>query len=115
MSYYPLNPIDRTNVMLGLISSRQEALAGNLSNVDTPGYVRRDIDFSQYIHTMNSPLETQLSQKMGPSGVISERQNKMTPEDELAMMQKNSILYAMATRRLSSKITEMRTILNVGK
>ncbi len=110
-----LNPIDKTNVILDLISSRQEALSGNLANIDTPGFVRRDIDFSQYINSMNSPLETQLSQKLGPSGVISELQTKTTPEDELAMMQKNSILYAMATRRMSSTITEMRTVLNVGK
>lgn len=115
MSYYPLNPIDKTNLILDLVSSRQEALSGNLANIDTPGYVRRDIDFSQYINSMNSPLETQLSQKLGPSGVISELQTKLTPEDELAMMQKNSILYAMATRRLSSKITELRNVLNVGK
>ena len=115
MSYYPLNPIDKTNLMLDLISSRQEALSGNLANVDTPGYVRRDIDFSQYINTMNSPLETQLSKKMGPSGVLSELQTKSTPEDELALMQKNSILYSMAARRMSSTITEMRTVLNVGK
>ncbi len=110
-----MHPIDKTNFMLDLISNRQEALAGNLSNIDTPGYVRRDIEFSQYINTMNSPLETELSRKMGPSGVISERQTQMTAEDELAMMQKNSILYAMATRRMSTTITELRSVLNVGR
>ena len=110
-----INPIDKTNMVLDLISSRQEALSGNLANIDTPGYVRRDIDFSQYINSMNSPLETQLSQKLGPSGVISELEAKLSPEDELALMQKNSILYAMATRRMSSTITELRTVLNVGK
>lgn len=115
MSYFPINSIDKTGLLLDLISSRQEALSGNLANVDTPGYVRKDIEFSQYINTANSPLETKLSQKLGPSGVIQERQGNLTPADELALMQKNALLYSMAARRMSSTITELKTVINVGK
>ena len=35
--------------------------------------------------------------------------------EELAEIQKNSIMYTMATRRMSSIITEMKTVINVGK
>ena len=35
--------------------------------------------------------------------------------DELLKMQENSILYSMATRRMSNIITEMKTVVNVGK
>ncbi|MEP0813598.1 MAG: flagellar basal body rod protein FlgB [bacterium] len=31
---------------LDLLNARQEAIAGNLANVNTPGYVRRDVDFA---------------------------------------------------------------------
>ncbi|HEY1844033.1 MAG TPA: flagellar basal body rod protein FlgB [Buttiauxella sp.] len=31
---------------LGLLSRRQEVLASNIANADTPGYMARDIDFS---------------------------------------------------------------------
>ena len=37
------------------------------------------------------------------------------PADELTAMQKNSILYTMATRRMSNIITQMKTVINVGK
>ncbi|MDH1482870.1 flagellar basal body rod protein FlgB, partial [Enterobacter cloacae] len=32
---------------LGLLSRRQDILASNIANADTPGYKARDIDFTQ--------------------------------------------------------------------
>ncbi|UVC29961.1 flagellar basal body rod protein FlgB [Pantoea sp. SOD02] len=34
---------------LGLLSRRQDVLASNIANADTPGYQARDIDFSQQL------------------------------------------------------------------
>ncbi len=34
---------------LSLLSRRQEVLASNIANADTPGYLARDIDFSQQL------------------------------------------------------------------
>ncbi|HFO2532751.1 TPA: flagellar basal body rod protein FlgB [Yersinia enterocolitica] len=34
---------------LQLLSQRQDILASNIANVDTPGYLARDIDFSQQL------------------------------------------------------------------
>ena len=108
--YTSLDSMGKTNLMLDLISQRQRALGSNVANVDTPGYVRRDIDFSSYLGTMNSPLETKLSTELGPSGILEDRQKQ-----ELTEMQKNALLYTMATRRMSNIITEMKTVINVGK
>lgn len=116
MTFTSLDPMGKTNLMLDLISQKQRALGSNVANVDTPGYVRRDIDFSQYIGSMNSPIETKLSTALGPSGVIEDRREKeIDIAEELAEMQKNSLMYTMATRRMSNIITEMKTVLNVGK
>lgn len=104
------------NLMLDLIAQRQRAIGSNLANIDTPNYVRKDIDFGTYLGTMNSPLETKLSTILGPSGVIEDRVNeKIDVANELNAMQQNSLLYTMATRRMSSIITEMKTVINVGK
>lgn len=116
MTFTPLDNIGQTSLMLDLISQRQKALGANLANVDTPGYVRKDIDFGQYLGTMNSPLETKLSSALGPSGVVEERRyEEINPANELMEIQKNSLLYSMATRRMSNIITQMRTVINVGK
>lgn len=116
MTFTALDSMGKTNLMLDLISQKQRALGSNVANIDTPGYVRRDIDFSQYIGSMNSPIETKLSTKLGPSGVIEDRrEQEIDIAEELAEMQKNSIMYTIATRRMSNIITEMKTVINVGK
>lgn len=114
--FTPLDNMGKVTLMMDLITQKQRALGSNLANVDTPGYVRRDIDFADYLGSMNSPLETKLSEKLGPSGVIEERQyEEIDPANELMELQQNSLLYTMATRRMSNIITEMKTVINVGK
>ena len=113
--YNPNSTMQRCNLMLDLVAQRQRALGMNIANVDTPGYVRKDIDFADYLGSMGSRLETDLSAKLGPSGVIEQKNGKVEVAQELAQMQENSILYAMATREMSSIITQMKTVINVGK
>ena len=111
-----LDNMGKVSLMMDLITQRQRALGSNLANIDTPGYVRRDVNFSDYLGSMNSPLETKLSEKLGPSGVIDERKyEEIDPANELMELQQNSILYTTATRRMSNIITEMKTVINVGK
>ncbi len=114
--YTPLESMGKVNLMLDLISQKQRALGSNIANVDTPGYIRQDIDFGQYLSTMNSPLETKLSEKLGPSAIAQDQTDEpVNSADELLRIQENSILYSMATRRMSNIITEMKTVINVGK
>ena len=114
--YTSMNSIGKVSLMMDLISQRQRAIGSNIANIDTPGYVRRDINFGKYVGTMNSPLETKLSEKLGPSGIIEERvYDEINPAQELIALQENSMLYSMATRRMSNIITEMKTVINVGK
>lgn len=111
-----MDNMGKVTLMMDLITQRQRALGSNLANIDTPGYVRRDINFGDYLSSMNSPLETKLSQKLGPSGIIDEKTyEEIDPANELMELQQNSILYTMATRRMSNIITEMKTVINVGK
>ena len=116
MSYTSMDALGKTGLMLDLISQKQRALGANVANVDTPGYVRRDVNFSQYLGSMNSPLETQLSTKLGPSAIIDDRENQeIDIAHEFTEIQKNSLLYSVATRRMSNIINQMKTVINVGK
>ena len=116
MSYTSMDALGKTNWMLDLISQKQRALGSNVANVDTPGYVRRDVDFSTYLGSMNSPLETQLSTKLGPSAIVDDRERQeIDIAEEFSEIQKNSLLYTVATRRMSNIITQMKTVINVGK
>ena len=112
--YTPSSMLDRCNLMLDLTAHRQRALAGNISNLDTPGYIRKDIDFSQYLGSMNSPLETKLSETLGPSAVIQDQQGKVDHVYELSEMHKNSILYRTAVKRMTKMFADIKTVINVG-
>lgn len=116
MTFSSIDSMNNTSLMLDLIAKKQKVIGENLANIDTPGYVRKDINFGQYLDNTNSPLETKLSSKLGPSPVSEEQSNEeINPANELMELQKNSLLYSMATRRMSSIITEMKTVINVGK
>lgn len=109
------NPMGKTLHALDLIAERQKALSSNLANMDTPNYKRKDISFSQYLGGTANPLETALASKMGPSPVtIQTSDEKVNPATELSEMQKNSLLYTVAARRMTSLITEMKTVINMG-
>jgi len=116
MTYTPADSIGKANLVMDLAAQRQRALGSNIANIDTPGYRRKDIEFGQYLGAMNSPLETELSTKLGPSAVIeSVGAMDIDPAFELAEMQKNALVYTIATRRMSNVVTEMKTVINVGK
>ena len=109
MSYTSLDALGKTNLMLDLISQKQRALGSNVANVDTPGYVRRDVDFSQYLGSMNSPLETKLSTKLGPSAIVDDRERQeIDIAEEFAEIQKNSnILNSLSQQVISEKVTRL--------
>jgi len=114
--YTSLDSMGKVSLMMDLISQRHRALGSNLANVDTPGYIRQDINFGQYLSSMNSPLETRLSEKLGPSAVVSDMsEDPVDAGQEILQLQENSILYSVATRRMSNIVTEMKTVINVGK
>jgi len=116
MTFQSIDPMQNTSLILNLIAKKQKAIGENLANIDTPGYVRKDINFGQYLNNGTSPLETKLSSTLGPSPVGEEEVGgEVNPANELMVLQKNSLLYSMATRRMSSIITEMKTVINVGK
>jgi flagellar basal-body rod protein FlgB len=113
----PIDPMNGTSEIMDLIAKKQKYLGENLANMDTPGYVRKDLNFGQYLNSsVSGNLETKLSEKFGFSPVFDEQgDGKVNAANELMELQKNSILYSMATRRMSSIITEMKTAVNVGK
>lgn len=109
------NPIDKTNLVLDVIAKRQEAIGANLANIHTPGYVRQDISFEQYLGRVNSPLETSLSKKVGPSALMINEGGEVNPAQEMILMQKNALFYTLATRRVTTVIQELKTVAQLGR
>ncbi len=112
----PQNPMGRTLDALDLIAERHKALSSNIANMNTPNYRRKDVSFSQYLGGYGDPLETNLARKMGPSPITIDETSseRIDPAKELSEMQKNAVLYSIATRRMTSLITQMRSVINMG-
>lgn len=118
MNFGSIGSINDTSTLLNLIAKKQKVLGENLANVDTPGYVRKDVDFSQSLSSMggDNNLENKLASKFGPSPTMEEEvSGPVNAPNELLAIQKNYLLYSMATRQMSSIITQMKTVINVGK
>lgn len=116
MSIRSLDPMESTGSILDLIAKKQKVIGENLANVDTPGYQRKDLNFSQYLADNSSTLEAKVTDRFGSPPVFEGTKDELiNPADELMELQKNSLLYTMATRRMSNIITEMKTVINVGK
>lgn len=116
MGLIPLNLLNEPQKMLSLISQRQEALSDNIANMHTIGYKRKDVDFSQYLNSGTaSNLENKLVEKFGVAPISGTTTGgNISTEDELALMQKNYLLYNVAVRQLSSTITQIKTAMNVS-
>ena len=107
--------IDKTNLVMDLIGAKQKAIGSNIANVNTPGYVRMDVNFEEYLDTVNKPLQTTLSKKMGPSPLMTDKTEDVVLAQELVALQRNSLLYSIASRRASMLIQQMKTVTQLGR
>ena len=110
----PRTSLQKTGYLLDLISKKQEVISTNMANVDTPGYVRKDISFSKYLGDTTS-VGPAIVDRMGIGAVSTDEGGTVDLVNEMMEMQKNSILYSVAARRMSTIITEMKSATNVGR
>jgi len=116
MNFSVSTSLRKTSNILNLISERQKLLGANVANMDTPGYQKQDINFSQVLGGSTSSLETKMARKFDGGMMAAEKSDEpINAAEELVKMQNNSLLYTVATRRMSNIITQMKTVVNVGK
>ena len=116
---------------------RNDVLAHNLANVDTPRYNRKDVDFESYMRSaMREDLDDVIVHrkhnfKMGnstdPSSVhpaVTEDYNSMTMridgnnvdvDAEMAQMAKNTIKYNTVTENINGKFSKLKHVISEGR
>lgn len=89
------------NGLMNTVADRQQLLSNNLTNVQTKGYVRRDIDFSSVLRDLK---KADGSKRIDVDSMISKAMyddpNAKAPtyEDEMAAMFENQLKYTLLTR-----------------
>ncbi len=110
---------------------RNSLIAGNISNIDTPGYKSKDIDFkSAMAEAINSGNSVSLaktdSAHMGiQTGSTQELEvfeeegewngyNWMNSEEAMTKMTENSLIYKTATEALLRKFNILKEVIREG-
>lgn len=93
---------------------RHRVLAGNLANVSTPNYIRKDIKFKDALKDAMDAGELGRNSSFKPE-IVSDKSkkadatgNNVEMQDELAAISDNTLLYSMAAKLLSNKYTGLR-------
>ncbi|AHV97875.1 flagellar basal-body rod protein FlgB [Paenibacillus sabinae T27] len=127
-----LNSISFLRLQRGIDAAtmRQNALANNVANVDTPGFKRSDVSFESFLREQESGLQPSLGAKVTdlrhirfgttgpiPSPVIrtdetttmNNNDNNVDIDREMALSAENQLRYSSYVQLLSSQISMMRT------
>jgi len=109
--------IDLIGKALSIRTVYNKVIAGNIANVDTPGYKEKDIDFRK-----------QLERQMGHSGTVAIEEssqdslgfaaldeNTVNMETQVMKLTENSMYYDALVQALSKKFSLMRYVINGGK
>lgn len=115
---------------LGLRAERQQVLASNIANADTPHYKARDFDFSQAMAgamagreglalARTSGRHLAAAADFGQAALQYRKEtqsavdgNTVDMDVERAQMAENSLQYEILTRMISDRIQGMRTALS---
>lgn len=112
--------MDVMNLMeraLNVRARNQKVIASNISNVDTPGYKEKAIDFKR-------ELERQLGDSKNVEVNVVERpsegyerldENSVNLEDQVMKMTENSLYYDALVQTISKKFSMMRYIISEGR
>jgi flagellar basal-body rod protein FlgB len=98
---------------------RQEAIASNLANINTPGYRRKDVDFQSALQAAwdqgtAGVARVQPSIAADPSSAIRQDGNSVDVDVEAAAQAKNGLQYEAIAQVLKSRISIIRSAIGVG-
>jgi len=96
--------------MLRGLSARQQAIADNLSNLETPGYTAKRVEFEDSLRSALeggagdvAPVQTASTDGATPNG------NNVAVEKEVVSMQDTNLRYEMAIQAMTAKFSLLRT------
>jgi flagellar basal-body rod protein FlgB len=113
--------LDQTGLELGrflsYLSQRQEVIASNIANADTPGYMTRDVempsDFSAALFdaggsVVESVIET--------PGLVSRNDgNNVSIDREARLLSDNSLKFNLATQIIRGDLKSIRLAIEEGR
>jgi flagellar basal-body rod protein FlgB len=108
--------LDQTGLELGrflsYLSQRQEVIASNIANADTPGYLTRDVempaDFSSALFDAGAVIEE-------PNLVTRNDGNNVSMDREARLLSDNSLKFNLATQLIRGQLKGIRSAIDEGR
>ncbi|MEZ5425387.1 MAG: flagellar basal body rod protein FlgB [Pyrinomonadaceae bacterium] len=113
---------------LDVQSRRSEVIAGNIANADTPGYVARELDFTEYLR--EAARQAQLPQSQQDWQGLSSFAPKVIEQDspvvgldgntvdagrEMSELAQTGMNFNFGAKMLQSRLRLLRTAIREGK
>ena len=99
-------------------TARQGALADNLANVDTPGYVRKDVDFHSALSTALGDGGDLASMAFTPqadaAAVVRQDGNTVDVDAESSALAQNALEYEALARVSATRIDILKSAMGVS-
>ena len=102
---------------LDAVAIRQEAIAGNLANLETPGYKRVDVapSFQMELQRACSEGDSQTLASLKPSLTVDTTAiskgldgNTVSLEQEMAQLDQNTVLHSVETQMVSTMLQRLK-------
>ena len=98
-------------------SLRQQAIASNIANVNTPGYRREDVDFQSALRNAwgNQDAVAKVTPAVGddPSAVVRQDGSSVDIDVEAAAQAKNGLQYEALSAVIKTRISILRSAIGV--
>ncbi|MBI5106277.1 MAG: flagellar basal body rod protein FlgB [Solirubrobacterales bacterium] len=101
-------------------SRRQEAIASNLANVNTPGYQRKDVEFHDALRRAfdrddrKAVLGVEPAEQVDRSAPMRQDGNAVDLDTEAAAQAKNGLEYEALTAVMKARTAILKSAMGVG-
>lgn len=102
---------------LEVTSDREQTIAANMANVDTPGYHTKDLNFQQALaRVSNESGEAQLSPAVSEVRGLLERPdgNNVNLDRESLLLAQSQLQYQMGTQLVKARFHQLLSAINGG-
>lgn len=112
--------IDRIGQSLNLATTRQRVLTENMANINTPGYKRRDVDFTIAMDDAQEILRTRTALR-GPGGLrqsqasIRTDGNSVDLEKEVYAIAETELRYNLLTDMAARYFSGLKNVIREGR
>lgn len=133
MKIFPQS-FQRLEQALSTAALKQRVISSNISNVDTPNYKSKQVDFhallndalnetsisSYKTNTKHLPFSSE-SSHFNPKIIVNndskykENGNNVDMDYEMAQLAKNQLWYNAVTDRVNGHLSNLRTVINEGR